>query len=228
MKKFGIVALGLGLSASWSGISSAQAESKDFTQGTLAIGGERLMSFAHGSVTATSQGPIKVETTAKSDQVMILGQETAGPWALPRIGIDYFVIDRLSIGGTIFVGYESRTQALAGVSADASATDILFAPRVGYAIMFNDTIGVWPRGGFSYFHESVSPNGGRDSTAHFFSLNIEAPFMFFVSPGFAITAAPIFDLSITGGASVDTPAGSVDTDLSYISFGAYGGLLGRI
>src|SRR3569832_1491871 len=66
-KKFGIVALGLGLSASWASVAAAQT--RDFTKGTFSIGAERMMGFDHWSENVTTAG---VETNEKSDQFTLL------------------------------------------------------------------------------------------------------------------------------------------------------------
>src|SRR6185503_15220765 len=103
--------------------------------------------------------------------VAFLGNETLAPvggvasgvYQAPRIGFDYFIINGLSLGGSF---------TIVSISTDAgSGTDILFAPRVGYAYMFSDMFGIWPRGGFSYWHQSVDPDGPGDQSAHAFAFN---------------------------------------------------------
>jgi hypothetical protein len=106
------------------------------------------------------------------------------PYLLPRLGFDYFVIDNLSIGGSLGFGdYDPE-----GGDAQSGA---LVAPRVGYALEFSKVIGFWPRGGFTY------RNFGRDEE---FALTLEA--MFYAAPveHFAITFGPLMDLGIAGTA----------------------------
>ena len=74
------------------------------------------------------------------------------PPAGPKVGFHYFVIPSLSIGGTI--GFESRgctrtdKRNNSSLTTDnADETSFVLLPKVGYALMFNDIIGFWFRGG---------------------------------------------------------------------------------
>ncbi|HVU01168.1 MAG TPA: hypothetical protein VHE30_05425 [Polyangiaceae bacterium] len=225
MRSLGFVALSTLALVSLSGV--ARAQSKDFEKGTFAISMERLSGFNHvkSSTTVNTPGG-DVTTSTSADRFMLMGMEASSPADLPRVGLDYFIIDKLSLGGTLFIGYSSATTNLGGLgNANASATDILFAPRVGYAVMFNDTIGVWPRGGFSYFHRSIDPDNGPSDSAYYLALNLEAPFIFGLANGFAITAGPAVDVSLTGSATTHNANVSVDRDISYFSFGLFAGFL---
>jgi len=232
----------------WSGHAFAAGNS--FSAGTFAIGGERLSGFYHSSITATQDTPfgqIKISDTTDHFTLLtnVAGGTTGGTGTtnisssyadIPRLGLDFFVIDGLSLGGTLGIDHTalgSPTASGPGVNvtpqnAGGSITTWLFSPRVGYVFMFNDSIGIWPRGGLAYYHTSVSPDQGYGSSLHFFSLDLEAPFIFALTNGFAITAGPLFEISLDGSTSSDNPNVSASTGLSYTTFGISVGLLGWI
>jgi hypothetical protein len=100
----------------------------------------------------------------------------------PRLGVDYFVIDNLSIGAALGFSDIDRDH-------QRSYSGAIVAPRVGYALEFNKTFGFWPRGGFTY-----RTFGGDEE----FALTLEA--MFYAAPieHFAITFGPLMDLGLAG------------------------------
>ena len=106
-------------------------------------------------------------------------------YLLPRFGFDYFVIDNLSLGGSLAFGDVDPE------GNNNSRSGALIAFRVGYAIEFSKVFGFWPRGGFTYH------NFTNDEE---FGLTIEA--MFYAAPveHFAITFGPLMDLGIAGTA----------------------------
>ncbi len=111
---------------------------------------------------------------------------------LPRLGVDYFVIDNLSVGGSLgfgLVDVHDRTVGPGVVDRGGTTSGALINLRVGYALEFNNTFGFWPRGGFTY------RNFGDDEE---FALTLEA--MFYAAPveHFAIIAGPLMDLGIAG------------------------------
>ena len=218
-------AIALGITCS----GTALAAEGPLPAGTVAFSGERLTGFYHTTLTASS-GPLSIDSTI--DHFSLLGMEADGPWDLPRIGIDGFVIDGLSLGGTVFVSNRSvntdANVAAGGLiltgGGNGSVTDFLIAPRVGYAVMFTDSVGIWPRGGVSYFHESISPDNGSGASLHFVSIDVDVPFMFALTNGFAITAGPTLGIAVDGSYSQDNS--TVDVTEKYTSFGLGAGFMG--
>ncbi|MBM4361142.1 MAG: outer membrane beta-barrel protein [Deltaproteobacteria bacterium] len=143
------------------------------------------------------------------------------PYALPRLGFDGFVIDGLSIGGTLGI-YTASLE-------DNDATAFLVAPRVGYATYFSDSVGIWPRGGFSLYSLKLSnDNANGDVTTRYFAFDVEAPFLFNLADWLAIHAGPTIDVSLSGSREVDTRGGDVEIDMSLFSFGLAAGITGFI
>jgi len=159
-------------------------------QGDIAFSAERLMGIYFydegGSATQIGLG---------------MSPHVPSKYSLPRLGIDYFVIDDLSIGGALgFSDFDPNRG-----NADSGA---LINLRVGYALEFSKVFGFWPRGGFTY------RNFGGDEE---FALTLEA--MFYAAPvqHFAITFGPLMDLGIAG-------SGPEARNLALISAGLLGWL----
>jgi hypothetical protein len=111
------------------------------------------------------------------------------PYTTPRLGVDVFVIDHLSIGGSLaFWAYSDGDDEGPGNRGDDDSGFLLY-PRVGYALSFNDTFGFWPRGGLTF-----RSFNGNDEVA----LSFEA--MFFAVPvqNFGITFGPTLDAGLAG------------------------------
>ncbi len=104
-------------------------------------------------------------------------------YQVARLGIDGFVTNHLSIGGSLAFWTRDRRGPGGAVSGG------LIAPRVGYAFDFSRAFGFWPRGGFTYSND----NGQSDV-----ALTVEG--MFFASPAshFAFTFGPALDFTIAG------------------------------
>ena len=126
----------------------------------------------------------------------------------PQVGGHYFIIPSLSLGATL--GYEARVarspsrlgnRGIVTQDTDNTST-FVFVPKVGYALMFNDVIGFWFRGGPGFFRVGTTDATDtriRDSDT-FWLLSLDA--FFVVSPvqhvGFYV--GPQADISFTGSA----------------------------
>jgi hypothetical protein len=115
----------------------------------------------------------------KLTAVGLFAPPTAHPYMVARLGVDFFPINHLSIGGSFaFWDYDFRR--------NGSSTAVLFSPRIGYAIDFSNSFGFWPRGGVTFL------SGGGDE----FALTLEA--MFYAAPAqhFAFTFGPVLDVEV--------------------------------
>jgi hypothetical protein len=142
--------------------------------------------------------------------------KVAVAYLIPRVGIDFTVIDGLTVGGNIGYthssgSYESTTKngsVSTTVSGDTgTSSGFLFAPRVGYILPLGAPIGLWLRGGLTYYNHSNEDapdnNGNKDSnTWSGLGLNLD--------PQFVVT--PVEHLFFTAGLAVDIPlTGSYET-----------------
>lgn len=190
---------------------SAGAAPGPVKQGTLAIGAERLSGFFHTSVKHEGQG------TESVDQFALLSIVPLSPYDQPRAAIDYFVIDGLSLGGAlafVHLGLEN-----------GSINTFLLAPRVGYATFFNDVVGIWPRGGFSYWNRSTDPDRGFGSSENHFAFEIDVPLLLAPAENFWITVGPLIGIPITGSTDDEGP-GNPSESHKYTTFGLTAGLTG--
>lgn len=174
--------------------------------GHLSFGAERLFGFYLDK--QHSEFDNGVESDADTTVVGI-GWSLTNPNALlsiPRIGIDYFIDEHLTVGGSF---------GLASVSGDQfDALGVLFSGRVGYALRLTHAVSFWPRGGLTI----ATADDNLDLTV--FGITLEGMFTLMPSDGWAFTAGPVIDLGFTGSGPGD------DVDHSEILFGLMFGITG--
>ncbi|WP_394846506.1 hypothetical protein LZC95_03455 [Pendulispora brunnea] len=158
---------------------------------------------------------------------------------VPRVSLDYAIIDHLTLGGSVFVAFDLSHETKSeengrSVSVDQAKESFFgFAPRVGYVLPLSASVAFWPRGGVSYIRRSFqSPQvNDADFSASIdqFALDLEPMFVLSPVPHFGITVGPNIDIPITGTSKVDLQRNgkttlSVDATQFYI--GASAGILG--
>jgi hypothetical protein len=152
-------------------------------QGQIAISSEAGATFTHTSVS---------------------GVDGSSTTFVLRPGVDYFLIDRLSLGA--FLGVDTQSQP------GGSHTTFGIGPRVGYDIAFSNYVSIWPRIGISYNSTTVKTDahslGGvtiaaAKATNNALALNLFAPIMFHTNHYFA-GAGPALDTDLSGDAKATT------------------------
>jgi hypothetical protein len=141
------------------------------------------------------------------------------PYNLPRVGFDYMLFNKFSLGGAL--GYSNIDADVQGPGGPASVADFVIEPRVGFLHMFGKVAGIWPRGGL--FYQSTSANGYYSEWT--FALNVECNFPIVIAPHFGILLGLAFDQSLTGNRNPDNDP---DRDITYRSIGLHVGLFGWI
>jgi hypothetical protein len=142
--------------------------------------------------------------------------ESHTPYATPRFGVDYFVIDSLSLGGSLCF----RTSSWENDDGDeADWSHFMLGPRVGYAIPLGTVAGFWPRGGFSYY------SSGHDAAPEYSELAMNLEGMFWLAPaeGVAFLLGPTIDLGLIGSAERQN---GDEGDLRHTVIGLAVGLMG--
>ncbi len=202
----------------WTAGAHAAEGAGPVDRGTFVLSAEHLTGVIHDDL--KSNGATLGITT-----IALFGYQATTVFDMPRIAFDGFVIDGLSIGGSLAV-----YQASFGLSGQNSQsyTDVLIAPRVGYAYLFSRSVGIWPRAGFSYWHRGFSDAA---ASTHAFAFDADCPLVFFPAPHFAITVGPILDVSFGGSVTTDTvnlaPVGvAANQDISLLQFGLSAGVAG--
>lgn len=193
------------------GAGPALAQNVFGPKGTAAFSADRLFGFysVHDE-TETPAGDVDVDTTTLGFAWQ--GGFNPSPYTIPRLGFDYFVIDSLSIGGSIaYAQYDVD-------DTDNEGNVFLFAPRVGYVWMFGDVVGFWLRGGLTY--HSYDRDGAFDENG----LAFTGDPMFVIAPTahFGFVVGPILELTLTG----EREAGGTDLDHHYTTFGVAMGPMG--
>jgi len=201
---------------------SAFAQTVFGTKGDVVFSGERLFGFHSTHVFEEREAPVDdYENDWTSFDLGWRGPYVVdfSPYDTPRLGFDYLIIDSLSIGGTL--GFASIDSDEDGpLVNDASGTAFLFAPRVGYVYMFNDVIGIWPRGGFNYHSFSVDDA----FTESGFGITLECMFPIAPVQHFGFLVGPTLDIDFAGERDYDGPLG--DLDRRYRAIGIQAGVFG--
>lgn len=124
-------------------LSSAHASAQTFgRRGDISFAADRLMGVY-----------IVDRDRANSDFIFGLGGPPGsgfGQYNAPRLGIDGFITNGLSLGGSLVVGHDGNSDS----------TGFLFTPRVGYAIPIGTHFGFWPRGGLTLWDGNHANDGG--------------------------------------------------------------------
>jgi len=229
-------------------LGASTAAAAPFGQkGEVAFSGERLFGIHYTNVNEDGENAdsmTQFSFMGQTPKLSVRGAPVAGgpafgrddvmnPYALPKVGFDFFVIDGLSLGGSLIFAsgtHTVKTQVPPGgtTSLDEDTTAFVFAPRVGYAYMFSEAAGIWPRGGFTYYYESFK-NDAAKSSFDGLALNLDVPFVLSPVEHFAFLVGPGFDIGLTGGWKT-TPRGltTFTGDASMMGLGLYAGVMGWI
>jgi hypothetical protein len=166
-----IAALAASLTAGTVASAQTLGRSHDVT-----LGFERMFGI-HWTSWTQDNGP--ANDTSDSGIDAGFGWDRTGAYHLPRVAVDFFVIERLSLGGALgFYDHE-------GDGGDG----FILAPRVGYAIDLSQRWAFWPRGGLSYYSE-----GNYNQVA----LSAEGQFVFLPQPSWGLMFGPTLDLGLSG------------------------------
>ena len=131
------------------------------------------------------------------------------PYDVPRLAVDAFVTDRITVGGALTVGRFAPERG-------GNLTIFTISPRAGFMLPLTANIGFWPRGGFTYYNDDEA-----GLTVSGFALNLEAMFVFKLIDHFAIVAGGVVDIGLTGSAS----EGGVSADERISDFGLRAGVM---
>jgi len=151
-------------------------------KGTFKLGAERLAGFG------VTFGP--------GDPFFATGLfvGNAAELQFPRVGADFFIIDGLSLGGTLGLAYRGDSNVFMGI----------VLPRVGYAFALSPSIDFWPRGGIGI--RGTDPGGSAAI------LDFEGAFIWNINPVVGLEFGPALDANLdTGSVTLAGNAGLVAT-----------------
>lgn len=203
----------------------AQGPSGFGTQGQIVLGVDRLfgVNFFNGHL--DPDGGLETDQSRTQFNLawsnsFVGGNAGINPYSVPRLTFDYAVIDNLTIGGSLGYASVSGEDDIDNPGQDQdfnTLTLFAFHPRVGYVLRFNDTIGMWLRGGLTYYSISSDDAGSASGLG----INLEPAFIFTVANGIGISLTPSLDLPISG--SFDPEVGE-DSDYTIRNIGANAGM----
>lgn len=214
--------------------ANASAQERLAGRGGFMISAERILGivWTHSSVEQNG-ATVNQDSTNVSLLTTRFGSALTG-YSAPRIAFDYLARSGLTIGGAIGYMHSSLSgtieQGGRSTTSDGPSLDgFLLAPRIGYLAMFNETIGIWPRGGVTYVHATASNDDSSiDVTSNAFALTLEAPIVFAVVPHGGFWLGPTFDFGVSGSQKVKVTvlnnSVNTDTDGKIRDLGAQAGL----
>lgn len=167
--------------------------------GQVTLGAERMFGLQYVKQESRSDGITSFSLFGATGI-----EALAAPYAIPRLGLDYFPTPGFSFG-------VAGTFARLSSDSASSATHIFsVTPRVGFAIPLGDGATLWPRVGVTY----VNLGNDRDSD-HATALSLEAQFVFRIVDSFGLTLTPTADIGVEASGT-----------RKMNQFGASGGLVG--
>jgi hypothetical protein len=253
MKALSSVALAVGLLA-LAPTAHAAGDAEGFgDKHQLIISADRLLpviGYTHASQT-TSQNGIDITSSNSGVGIGILWSQSLAlsngtipdVQTIPRVAFDYTIIDHLTLGGALALGFgldsknsnESVTNSVKTTAKTdgPSAWAIGFAPRVGYVLPFSEHWAFWPRAGVGIYHvsshqDAVTNNGNNNNNETtvsdtLLSLDLDPQLVLTPMQHLFLTLGPTVNIPLTGTRSVDTTNGSqsvsVSNDISLFRIG---------
>jgi hypothetical protein len=161
------------------------AEARPMEKGTFLLSAERLTGL---TVAIPSGGSAAFGAN-------LLFAAASNPNQFPRAAADYFVIDGLSIGGSVGLSYLGNCVANPqGGDTGCGAWGIL--PRIGYAFGITSALDVWPR-------LTLGVGGGLGANSQVQgTMGLEGAFIWKATPNFGLEFGPNFDVLFGSGSTV--------------------------
>lgn len=240
----------------WSATASAE-DAKGFgNKGQLILSADRLMplfSWTSTSVEFTDNANVKhKETNSGTSMSFLWGNDRDVAFkvhTVPRVGFDFTIIDRLTLGGSVAVAFglggstTTTTTAPNGNSVEQKAdspntTVVGVQPRVGYILPIGDVLALWLRGGFAFYSVSSKTsdtnNQGVEITQKdsgtLFSLDLDPQLMIVPMEHFFINVGPLINFPLAGSLDHTTSGGgttvTTSNDLTQWHIGISAGLGG--
>ncbi len=200
--------------------------------GVFVIGAERLFGFSQTSSTIKEKDPATPrEIEQNHTSFFFLGSDPQNtPFIAPRIGFDYFIVDSVSVGASItYISDAQDGKTIAGGTTtpqdDVKTRSFLFAPRAGYALMFGETFGLWPRAGVTYLSTTVETGAASETSASMLALSVEGNLVITPVPHVGFLIGPTLDFGFTGSGEEKAAAATTQYDsVKMTTFGLQAGL----
>jgi hypothetical protein len=143
------------------------------------------MAVSGGSFGAPTQWVLSM-ATATGSSTFFLHKASGGGWEVNlQPALDYFIADRISIGGLVGVDH---------TSGDEGTTTVSLGARAGFNLPLVDRITLWPTAGVFVSHTSLPHDSNTASR-----LAVFAPFLYHAAPHVFVGAGPSFVYGLSGG-----------------------------
>jgi len=219
-------------------------------KGQLILSADRLvpvLGYSSVSVSYTNGNTNVTSTDKGTSLVLMAGTEpqAANVHTLPRVGFDFTVIDRLTLGGSILLAFglsgSHKDETVAGATTTReydtpTRTLIGISPRVGYILPLTGVLGLWLRGGISFYSDKtrtqlLANNNTvivtRSDTDSTLSLDLDPQLAIVPVQHFFFNVGPLVNIPLTGSRSHEEPNDPVRKyDLSIFHLGVSAGLGG--
>ena len=203
------------------------------TSGQVVLGVDRLFGYSSASTTVKDDSGSEVTTTLSG--FSLLGNYPLAMYSLPRLSVDFLPTNGLTIGGSVMYAYVSGSIEAEGYDEDIASQNIfLIGPRVGYAYMFSDNVGIWPRAGVSYVtiwseDEAPDPMTGDTTTVEDSqsetAINLDVMLVLSPAEHVGLTVGPTVDIGLGGTSKTEIGSSSSEVDVSTFGFGVQAGLI---
>jgi hypothetical protein len=205
-----------GYSYSGGSMPSSSSDDNIGLEQQIVFGVERTMGlfFIKDKIEQSAAGVTQTVST-DTTTIALFGNLGAVPVTIPRLALDYFVVDGFSVGASFIYWRTSGTSTLeaGGASSEADSptlSTVVIHPRLGYSFIFDETLALWLRGGITWSSfnvttqvEGTSATGGRvtqdeENNASAFDLSFDVPLVISPIENFAILIGPFVDIGLSG------------------------------
>jgi len=175
------------------------------------VSAERLLGYAHTSRRVYI--PNAPDEIAKYDQLHLLSNpgDLGTNFSTPRIAVDLFLARGFSLGGAF--GYALNTD---NGPSGLKRKLITLSPRLGYAVMFGEVVGLWPRVGATYQLHYSDP-----ADTWLLAASADLPVVLVAGGHAAFTLGPRLDWAFLGKTF---PAGGASYKVKATEFGISAGV----
>lgn len=219
-------------------IAGRPAAARDFgDRSGVFLSADRLFGAATTKTTRPSAGDLR----QSSFGLFLATPSTV--YQIPRLAVDFVPTNGLTLGAALglSIATADRDDGLDSVQAP-TVYGFLVQPRVGYARALSARLGLWLRGGFTYFRQTaeaevviVNRTVESKATSWGISMNFEPGVVVFLAPGFGLQVGLLADLPLTGSQEITRASVSgggavtettTSTDESVRNIGVAVGLVG--
>lgn len=217
-------------------VAGAQQAHGMADKGHLFLSADRLVPLLAIERTSTTfqQGNATVtDSVSRTSTILLLSRplDQLTVHTVPRVGVDYSVIDHLTVGGFLALGFglggSNTREVVNGATRNETSEDagtgtlIGFGPRVGYILPVADMLGIWLRGGFSFYsisnrtYDDDNNNRVRNSiTTTAFSLDVDPQLSIVPIEHFFFNVGPMLNIPVGGSRKVEAQRNNTTTTVT--------------